>query len=674
MQRHPAIVVIAYNRPQFLQRLLTAVAAAHYPEGDVPLIISIDKSEVDEVGRIADSFEWHNGTKTVIKQETHLGLKEHVLRCGDLTAAYGNIIMLEDDLLVSPWFYKYAIEASAHYQNEEKIAGISLFNYHISENGFFPFTPVPDGSDVYFLQVASSWGQLFYQRSWSKFRNWLKDNHNENLPAYAPAYLRKWSTSSWKKHFNHYLLHSQQFFVFPRVGLSTNFGEPGVNTDRRGLFQTELLHGAHQFNFVTLQESGAVYDAWYEIVPDILSGSNSNLAGKNFTVDLHATKEREQISTTLLLSGRNCHSPLVSFAGDMQAAEDNVIYNLKGNRFHLGNVADFDFETDSNLAEHFVSLNTIKEIVFHKDFEKIRLEEKLKADKRIDEMSAEIGLRMQQFENNFYFNQQYPLFLIGIVYKGNQQALEETLANMAKQDYPATQIKAVVFHEASVPAPEVAAECLPYSDNAHLIQLFQQKITEYNPPYLSIMRSGDTYYDNALSAVSTIFKKYTDIAWLTGIETIKAASGFQIVTGATSTRRWNKHIFERNLYNNSARYIPPAATFWKIHLWREALNDINPVSRNNFFEDLWLAFFSHHALFTSDVYLSSSANYSPTKLKTKSKPLRYSLVESNVADRIREFFFINNVPYLRAFYRTKNQLAQVVRFDYKSQSYFLNDY
>ena len=62
-----AIIAIAYNREQSLQRLLTSLNAARYPEKDVTLIISIDKSDTDIVERAADAFVWKHGTKRVKK-------------------------------------------------------------------------------------------------------------------------------------------------------------------------------------------------------------------------------------------------------------------------------------------------------------------------------------------------------------------------------------------------------------------------------------------------------------------------------------------------------------------------------------------------------------------------------------------------------------------------------
>ena len=51
-----------------------------------------------------------------------------MLQCGDISYEYGSVIVLEDDLFVSPFFYKYAVEAQEFYRDDNRIGGISLYN------------------------------------------------------------------------------------------------------------------------------------------------------------------------------------------------------------------------------------------------------------------------------------------------------------------------------------------------------------------------------------------------------------------------------------------------------------------------------------------------------------------------------------------------------------------
>src|SRR5690606_11898173 len=135
----PTIIVIGYNRPKSLQRLLTSLSKAHYPEGNIRLVISLDNSGTLEPLRLAEAYDWPYGEKRVIHHEQRLGLRNHVLACGDLTEEYGDVLVLEDDLFVSPYFYEYTARALAFYENEPRVAGISLYSQQFNQTANLPF-------------------------------------------------------------------------------------------------------------------------------------------------------------------------------------------------------------------------------------------------------------------------------------------------------------------------------------------------------------------------------------------------------------------------------------------------------------------------------------------------------------------------------------------------------
>src|SRR6188768_3670403 len=94
-EKNPAIVVSAYNREQSLLRLLSSLEQGEYPNSRVTLVISIDKGDNKDVIQAAEAFKWRHGEKRIIQHQQHLGLREHILSCGDLTKEYGNIILFE---------------------------------------------------------------------------------------------------------------------------------------------------------------------------------------------------------------------------------------------------------------------------------------------------------------------------------------------------------------------------------------------------------------------------------------------------------------------------------------------------------------------------------------------------------------------------------------------------
>ena len=122
-----AIVVIAYNRVLPLKRLLGSLARADYPkDSDIPLIISIDKSDNEEVLQAAEAFSWEHGEKRIITHEKRLGLKKHVLECGNHSRQYGSVILLEDDLFIMRDFYHYTRAALDFVKADKRIGGVSL--------------------------------------------------------------------------------------------------------------------------------------------------------------------------------------------------------------------------------------------------------------------------------------------------------------------------------------------------------------------------------------------------------------------------------------------------------------------------------------------------------------------------------------------------------------------
>lgn len=187
-----------------------------------------------------------------------------------------------------------------------------------------------------------------------------------------------------------------------------------------------------------------------------------------------------------------------------------------------------------------------------------------------------------------------------------------------------------------------------------------------------LLHSGDTFFGGTFSSVKDIFNAFSHVEWLTGIETIKAKGGYSVIQGNTSGRRWSSHLFYRNIYTSGARHIPASATFWRRQLWDKAVSNINFVSLALAHNDIWQAYMPLAQLYVCDVYFSAAvAGTNRLSLANYNMP---EPVEKSTIKKVTEFLYLNNVPYLRAFYRYANKLPQVVRFEHKSQSYFLSDY
>lgn len=343
VRENATIVAVGYNRVGPLARLLAHLRAAHYAAG-TRLVISLDHSGESGPAELAAAFEWPHGEKRVIRHERRLGLREHILSCGDLTREYGAIVLFEDDIVPSPHFCAYVDAALARYENDDRIAGIGLYSYRINEFNNLDFEPLDDGRDGYFLQVAASWGQAWNARQWSAFRRWYACHRGEafRVSDGIPRQLESWRDNSWKRHYIRYLVATGRYFAYPRASLSTNMATPGTNTRRPvSIYQVPLDLQPRDWDLPSLDASLARYDVFYEPEAACLTAYNPALGQPDFDVDLMGIKPREVLRRRRLLSARVCRHGLgFSLLGQGPPASA-IVQGRAGRFFHLSQREDF---------------------------------------------------------------------------------------------------------------------------------------------------------------------------------------------------------------------------------------------------------------------------------------------------------------------------------------------
>ena len=346
----PAIVVNAYNRPGSLERLLGSLIRADVPNG-VRLLISIDGGGDPGVHRVADGFEWPFGIKTIQAHEQNLGLVEHFIYCGGLTRELGDIIYLEDDLVVSRQFFNYTVGSLAAYRDDDRIGGISLNRLAINGYTLHRFEPLPDGGDVFFARIPWYQGQVYTPAMWERFSNWWRSSRRPVTPedGLHPLFLPH---PRWKNDFFPdtmlYLQDTDRFFVFPRASHTTQFGDPGTHFDHRTqVYQVPLQHHPAPYRFTTLSESQAVYDSFLEILPDRLAPA---LPGYSFDVDLNGTKPRTALKKPFTLTIRPVRNAAAAFGLEMRPPELNVIDAVPGKAISLAPTEKLRFDRMAALA------------------------------------------------------------------------------------------------------------------------------------------------------------------------------------------------------------------------------------------------------------------------------------------------------------------------------------
>lgn len=372
-----AIVVVGFNRPESIKRCLQYLQNAKYDFSNIDLLISIDgyrnnseKQRVLESIEVANEFHWQFGNKFVRAQSENMGLKKHVLKCGSYVNEYDALIMLEDDIVVSEGFFHYTKEALNYYNNDKNIAGISLYSHQKNFTTGERFSPINDGSDIFFLQIASSWGQVWTKKQWNNFEKWLNDNKIIDLSnANIPNNIAKWPESSWLKLFIKYMVDKKLFFVYPRCSQSTNFTDSGTHNKKTStLYQVDIMYGdaKKNYTFQSFKKSVSKYDVFFESL--YLKGFISEKYKLDFEkvhINFYGNKK---ITNGYELSCNHGEPLIDSYALSFKPYELNILNSLSGNDLYLYEVTGeqkntLNIKRERYLEYPFIAKLTIKKII-----------------------------------------------------------------------------------------------------------------------------------------------------------------------------------------------------------------------------------------------------------------------------------------------------------------------
>lgn len=239
-----ALVVVGYNRLASIVRLLKSLSYAHYAT-DVPLVISIDASGCQPLYDYVNEFEWKHGKKYVLIRENRLGLRDHILSCGDLTKYFKAVVILEDDIFVSECFFDYVQKAVEKYGDNPNVGGISLFRPKFDRN--YPIEYEQDGADVFAYQTVESWGECWTESMWKGFRAWYNNTPDHDFSSVdMPEFMKNWK-KAWSKFYMAYQIENNKYFIYPSVSYTTCFADAGEHGGESSVGQVLLSTGSKNF-------------------------------------------------------------------------------------------------------------------------------------------------------------------------------------------------------------------------------------------------------------------------------------------------------------------------------------------------------------------------------------------------------------------------------------------
>ena len=166
MNKLAPIVLFVYNRLEHTRQTVAALRnnelareSELFIYSDAPKNVGV-KAKTDEVREYIKSI---NGFKrvTLIKREKNLGLAASIIDgVTKIVNKYGKVIVIEDDLVTSPYFLNFMNDALEFYKDKDKVWHISGWNYPIESNG-------PD--DVFLWRVMNCWGWATWAKNWNFF-------------------------------------------------------------------------------------------------------------------------------------------------------------------------------------------------------------------------------------------------------------------------------------------------------------------------------------------------------------------------------------------------------------------------------------------------------------------------------------------------------------------------
>lgn len=159
------ILLFVYNRPEHTKRLIESLLKNEEAAQSMLVVYAdgartdADKEEVEQVRKWVRNIEGFASLE-VIERATNWGLARNII--GGVTEQIrrnGRVIVLEDDLIVAPYFLRFMNDALEVYKDEPMVG-------HIQACDFTQDTSLPD---TFLINFTGSWGWATWERAWQHF-------------------------------------------------------------------------------------------------------------------------------------------------------------------------------------------------------------------------------------------------------------------------------------------------------------------------------------------------------------------------------------------------------------------------------------------------------------------------------------------------------------------------
>lgn len=242
-QLQKPVVFLIFNRPDTTARVFAEIArvrpATLLVIADGPRDGRLDDSiRCAETRKIVDNIDW---PCTVLRNyaDRNLGCKQRI--SSGLDWAFSHVeeaIILEDDCLPHPDFFRFSEEMLARYRNDEQVMMVAGTNYMKDK--------LPIRESYCFSRYYPIWGWASWRRAWCKYdiimRDWERLKREGHLQSfYSQAYMRRIVTAwfdaaatnridTWDIQWFYSCLFNNGLCIVPKNNLISNIGVVGTHT------------------------------------------------------------------------------------------------------------------------------------------------------------------------------------------------------------------------------------------------------------------------------------------------------------------------------------------------------------------------------------------------------------------------------------------------------------
>ena len=167
VKSYAPIVLFTYNRPVHLRNTVESVLQNDLACKSTLFVYSDGpKDNIDSVVKVAEVRKYIktiSGFKriVIVESEKNKGLASSVIAgVTDVVNRYGKVIVIEDDLEISPDFLRFMNEALDVYKNEPIVMQVSGHMFDVK---------IKAPTDAIFLPFITSWGWATWKRAWDHF-------------------------------------------------------------------------------------------------------------------------------------------------------------------------------------------------------------------------------------------------------------------------------------------------------------------------------------------------------------------------------------------------------------------------------------------------------------------------------------------------------------------------